>query len=575
MRPVTRLALYALFGVIAHPAFAQPLGAEDALLAADRMRLMSPQSSFRSELGLGQVGEDIYANLFLRLSFDQANWGIGVGLPLRLRLIDNEPKSDAAAGIFRKEDWDEAADFFRLLRYVYIGDPAKRGPYYVRLGELWGVSLGHGTIVHRFTNALDLNNYRLGADLAVNVGPFGGEVLVGDMLRPSDNGMLGFRATVRPLVVADYFEEGAAFETAEAFRGGSAIPAPLGDPGAPVLVAQTTAAPGDAPRGADTSSIAAPFAAPGAGATSASSAGLGAANATPRSMPRSTPAAATSAEPRRRARGAGFDWRERLVVGLSLVTDPTAPLALTPGAMGQGTVLTDRGLPEVARHRALVVLGLDVGYELVRSSLINVTPYVDFNNITFVENGWGFHAGVLWTLGIPVVLDTLTVNLKTEYRRVSGDYLSPYFDSAYLVERYAFPQRGASPKLATLAALGTASAKNGWVFDLIAGLPKYVFIGGEFIDYDGGQNDGTLRLSLQVPALEVVRFNAFYLRTGIGGAADLFALDDRSAVVAEAEVPVYGYLSVRARWWRLWRAVEGGFEATDDWSIGVGLNLPL
>ena len=121
------------------------------------------------------------------------------------------------------------------------------------------------------------------------------------------------------------------------------------------------------------------------------------------------------------------------------------------------------------------------------------------------------------------------------------------------------------------------SGRNGVFFELLAGLPSFVFIGGEFVDYDGGLDDGTLRLSLEVPALEYVKFSAFYYRVGIGGSNDLFKLDDRSAIVAAASIPIYYIFSLNLRWWRVWQSdpTTGEFASVDDWSAGVGFSIPL
>lgn len=436
-----------------------------------------PPDSFGGELMFGKIGEDVFANLMLRLSFDRENWGVGFGLPLRLRIIDNDPQNaDDLGSILRKEDWDEPADFLRVLRYVYVGDPSKTGPFYLRLGELSGLSVGHGTIVHRYYNGFDLDRWRVGTNLAVNIGAFGAEAVVGDLARPADAALAGGRFTVRPLTLAMGDE------------------VPLAD---------------------------------------------------------------------------------RLVFGVSIMTDPTAPTALQRTPTG-GTEIDEDKHPIVLREETLPILGADVGYELLRGSPLSITPYIDLNRITAVDDGLGLHIGILWGLRVPLVLDTFLVDLRTEYRRVSGDYTAPYFNTVYEVERYESPPGSGTPKLAALRNQTGLPGKNGVFFDILAGLPQFIYVGGEFIDYDGGQNDGSLRLSLEVPVLEFVQFSAFYYRVNISGLDDLFALDDRSAVVAEAKIPLYYIFTLNLRWWRLWQAVEPeGYQAVDDWSVGVGFSLAL
>jgi hypothetical protein len=400
-----------------------------------------------------------------------------------LRVIDLDPKADADfGGILRREDWDQLQDYLRVLRYVYVGRFDKKGPFYVRVGELSNLTIGYGTAVHRYFNGLDPNQWRTGLNAAVNLGAFGGEVVIGDVGNPY---FAGFRTTVRPLQLA------------------------LGDE--------------------------------------------------------------------------SF-WR-RLVVGASLFADARAPFELR--AAGADGVAVEDGVPVVTRERALALGGVDVGLELLDTSLLKITPYTAFQKMSVVENGLGWHTGVLWNLRVPTPLDPLVADLRTEYRRVSGDYLAPYFNTVYEIERYQrlSGEDGASalPKLRTLCgpeagcAGSTAAARNGLLFELMAGLPSWAFVTGEYVDQDGGEADGSLRLSLEVPALEAVRFSAFYYRINVDGLGDLFALDDKSALVAQAQVPLYSFLTVNVRWWRVWQArpEEGGYASVDDWSLGLGLNLQL
>ena len=201
---------------------------------------------------------------------------------------------------------------------------------------------------------------------------------------------------------------------------------------------------------------------------------------------------------------------------------------------------------------------------------------MDFNVLNVVENGWGFHAGVLWRANLPVVVDNLIVDMRTEYRRVANDYVGPYFDTAYEIERLSsLSSDSATPKLRLLAE-DPGSARNGIFFDVTAGLPNFIFVGGEYIDYDGGENDGILRLTINVPALEFIQLNGFYYRVNVEGLSDLVVLDERSALIAEAKIPLYAIFTLNARFLRVWdRNADGQPQPVDDWNIGIGFNLEL
>jgi hypothetical protein len=477
----------ALVFASAAPAHAQ-LTADQALRVADTRKSSLPPDALGGELGFGGLSEDFFVTLALRMNFDRENWGIGLQLPLRIRLIDRAPSNDADfGGLLRREDWDQLQDYLRVIRYVYVGRFDKKGPFYLRLGELSNLTIGYGTVVHRYFNQLDVNLWRTGLNAAVNVGPFGGEAVIGDVANPY---FAGVRLHARPLQL--------------------------------VL-------------------------------------------------------------------GEESFWK-RLVVGASVFADARAPFELaaqTDPAAGAVGVQVKDGVPVVTRERAFFVSGVDVGLELLDTELFDITPYTALNKMNVVDQGWGWHTGVLWSLRVPLVLDTLVADLRTEYRRVSGDYLGPYFNTVYEVERYQRLDLGdgasTAPKLRSLCfadptCSGSVPAgKNGLFFELMAGLPQWAFVTGEYVDYDGGQADGSLRLSLEVPALEVVRFSAFYYRINVNGLGDLFKVDDKSAIVAQAQIPFYSAFSLNLRWWRVWQAQPeaGGYASIDDWSVGVGFNLKL
>ena len=63
---------------------------------------------------------------------------------------------------------------------------------------------------------------------------------------------------------------------------------------------------------------------------------------------------------------------------------------------------------------------------------------------------------------------------------------------------------------------------------------------------------------------------------GIGGGKDLFRIDNRSAIVAQASIPIYYVFSLQLRFIRTWQtdpANNGQYIAVDDVSAGVGFNL--
>lgn len=119
--------------------------------------------------------------------------------PLRLRVFG---ASTPDAPILRREDWDEATDYLKILRRLEYGRAGE--PLHARVGALGPISLGHGSVVGHYYNVITANHYRMGAAAEVNTQHGGAQVLVDSVTGP---GVVGARAFVRPwaFVDADHF----------------------------------------------------------------------------------------------------------------------------------------------------------------------------------------------------------------------------------------------------------------------------------------------------------------------------------------------------------------------------------
>lgn len=106
-----------------------------------------------------------------------------IGLDGNLRFDEN--------GKLRRADWDETYDYARLINFISYGQ--QHDDFYARLGGLDRASIGDGTIVDNYSNNSSYDDRRIGIGSRVDVGPFGGEVLIGDMFAA------GLRA-VRPFI---------------------------------------------------------------------------------------------------------------------------------------------------------------------------------------------------------------------------------------------------------------------------------------------------------------------------------------------------------------------------------------
>ena len=144
-----------------------------------------------AQIDLAQIGEDLYLSLVLGTVFVGDNWAVAPRLPIRLRLIDVSPKSES---FVREKDWDEASDYARILaffRYGHIGSPL-----YIRVGELTGATVGHGSFVNRYYNTIDIDHYQGGTYGFMDGDVLGGEWLIDNLFDPD---LLVGRLFYRPL----------------------------------------------------------------------------------------------------------------------------------------------------------------------------------------------------------------------------------------------------------------------------------------------------------------------------------------------------------------------------------------
>ena len=128
-------------------------------------------------MSFANFGEGYFLNLAVGTSFSIGKVSLGVQAPLKIRVIDKDPENDTW---YREEDWDDVSDWTRIIRFIQYGNP--RDPFYIRLGELVSATLGHGTIVNRYYNTLNIDHYHTGMWTAVNLEFGGAELLTNDVL---------------------------------------------------------------------------------------------------------------------------------------------------------------------------------------------------------------------------------------------------------------------------------------------------------------------------------------------------------------------------------------------------------
>lgn len=462
---------------------------------SDPSQLFSGRSGAFFGLGLNNIsGEGLYAATIVNTDFNLGPIGLGLALPLNLLVWNNDnccgadpdangdhPHSrayKAYGGVLRKRDWNQWQDYARLIRYVSYGH--KRDPVHVLAGQLWGASVGHGTLMNRYANNLSIDHPKFGLALDLNSTFVGVETITDSLTGPS---LLGGRVYVRP------------FGDTLVLRGLAVGATLISDRTAPRSLAYVTAPDGS----------------------------------------------------------------------LALKQDPTT-----------GSVIVDN-------FDAMYAAGVDVEYEVLRNSLIQLIPYVDGNRLLGAGNG--LHAGVLTNLFLPVPILAVDLQTRFEYRFMQPGYIPEYFDQTYDLGRiqYAVNQTNSTttylPKYAAAqqARAAGGTPRKGFYGELSFGFGGLLQIGGLYQDYEGDPNGASLGLFATLPKFELIKLSAYYLRKNMAGISDAFHIDERSLLAASAAYKLFGPLYLRIDYKRQWQLRPGDsqIKAVDSFSGGLATFLPF
>ncbi len=381
-------------------------------------------------------------------------------LPLRLRVSDRPPEQ---SGIVREADWDEVADWFRVIRRVEYGAPTE--PFHLRVGPLGPASLGHGTIIHDYYNVVNEDHYHPGAAASFS-SAFGGlELLVDDVTRPR---LIGSRIFVRPASFAE-----------------------------------------------------------------------------------------------------GSTWAERIAVGVTFATDVQAPTELATTDDGAISVDETRA-PIVQDSTTTAFMGVDAEATVFEGETFSFVPFVDYNS--HLGFGAGLHAGGF----LKIEKDAFSAELRGEYRHTWRRYLPTYFGPLYQVDRYSYTGWGfeaRAPKVRAAASIDSRT-RQGAAGGLTVRLEDVFTTEFAYADHGSGANE-QLRLRAVATPHERVQLGAFLFTQNFGRLEDAFDLD-HMLLATEARVDVYAPLYVFGGYGRTWQLQpSAGYEAVDDWEVGVGASWRL
>ncbi|MCS6821097.1 MAG: hypothetical protein NZ551_04430 [Microscillaceae bacterium] len=162
-------------------------------------------SIFAAPVGLLQIGDETFISTRLQPEFVLGRVGVGLDVPIVYSLTNNK---------IREEEYRDGIGVLRMIRYVRYGRKG-RDKLAFRLGGLYGVSVGHGTLINNYSNAPSFERRKVGVQFDIHpIEYVGVEGLYSDL-----NGIniVGIRPYIRPLAfledvpVLKNFEIGATY----------------------------------------------------------------------------------------------------------------------------------------------------------------------------------------------------------------------------------------------------------------------------------------------------------------------------------------------------------------------------
>ncbi len=139
------------------------------------------------------VDEDGFVSVLLEQRLATDVFELAIAGPLRFRIVDRDPTDP---GTLREQDWDDPSDFARIVRSLSLDYQWDEGSVNLELGELNGVTLGHGSVVDAFFNSTDMDHYQGGVLLTTEWAGNGLEFMIEDVISPD---VLVGRLFVAPL----------------------------------------------------------------------------------------------------------------------------------------------------------------------------------------------------------------------------------------------------------------------------------------------------------------------------------------------------------------------------------------
>jgi|LSQX01.1.fsa_nt_gb hypothetical protein len=142
----------------------------------------NPRFQSHADFSFGAIGEDLFLMLHAEQSFAHKGFLLQLSAPLRFRVRDNAP-SDSPG--LREQDWDQASDWARIVRMLSFQHQRDDLRISLELGELNGVSMGHGALIGQYFNSTDMDYYQGGLDVDVQISHLGVSFFMSNVVEPA------------------------------------------------------------------------------------------------------------------------------------------------------------------------------------------------------------------------------------------------------------------------------------------------------------------------------------------------------------------------------------------------------
>ena len=161
-----------------------------SLLLTPAESLSSPLLGLAGDIGIGVVDNTATSTIQAGLDIQEGKLLISFFGRVRIMLHNNEEH-----GILRDRDWDEASDFVHILRTLKYSRQFKPVYLEVKVGELLGYTLGHGTLLRDYSSIADPDHQHTGLRFLVAHDRFEVQGLLDNFINPA---VVGLRLGVTP-----------------------------------------------------------------------------------------------------------------------------------------------------------------------------------------------------------------------------------------------------------------------------------------------------------------------------------------------------------------------------------------